>query len=63
MGRIAKEEILSCFKDMCGTLHDGNKYNLKALKRKFMKDKYHKVANVRLESKWYGKRPMMILYN
>lgn len=49
--KVSKEEMLECFKEMCSALHTGNRYNLKALKRKFIKEKYHGVSKIRLESK------------
>ena len=37
-----------CFKEMAALLESGNKYELKAVRRKFARNKYHCVAKVTL---------------
>lgn len=44
--KIPKESIVSCFKEMCTLMENTKSQELKAIKRKYMKGKYHGVSKV-----------------
>lgn len=46
--RLGMKEVMECFKDMCISLQNGNKFELSALKRKYAKSKYHQVSKIKL---------------
>ena len=46
--KVPRDDMLSCFKDLCVLLQSPNKYDLSALKRKFGKSRYQQVSKLKL---------------
>ena len=44
--KIPKESTISCFKEMCGLMENAKGAELKAIRRKYMKGKYHGVSKL-----------------
>ena len=49
--KYEKDEMSSCFKNLCNVLQNKNKYGLLALKKKYSTEKYHGVSKVKIEPK------------
>lgn len=45
---VKTSDITECFKELCQTLSEPNRYGLKALTRKYVQPEWHAVSKVRL---------------
>lgn len=46
--KVVTQQVKGCFKEMAALLEGGNKYELKAVRRKYARNKYHCVAKFTL---------------